>query len=74
MSRFNAADEIYRSHRRIHHVKHCARFSHMFIPIIASRRVALRRLSPESYRNLDQSRRRYVQTGSSSNPSCQTDG
>lgn len=74
MSRLTRRDEIYRSYRRIRHVKHCARFSHMFIPIITSHCVALRRLSPGSYRNLDQSSRRYVQTSSRSNPSCQTDG
>lgn len=46
----------------------------MFIPIIASRRVTLRRLSSESCRNLDQSRCRNVQARSRSNPSCRTDG
>lgn len=50
-----------------------------FIPIIASHRIASRRvaycrLSSENCRNLDQSPCRNVQTGSRSNSSCQTDG
>lgn len=41
--------------------------------LIASHRVAHRRLSSENCRNLDQSPCRNVQAGSRSNPSCRTD-